>query len=963
MIKNKYSSIIGIFFTVQIFCFANTNDINPLDVHVYKLKNGLTVYLNEDHNTTSVFGAVAVRGGGKRDPKDATGIAHYLEHLLFKGTDKLGTTNYELEKMYLDSIEIKYDELSNTDDESKRLNIQKSINDLSIKATEYAIPNEFNRIVEGMGGSWINAFTSDDAIVYLNKFPGNQIEKWLEVYSHRFINPVFRLFQSELETVYEEKNRSMDSPFGQAFEFYWENFYKNHPYGQQTVLGSIEHLKNPSLSKMKEYFNTYYVANNMALILTGDIYTDEIIPLIEEKFGKWEMGALQPQISANESEFNGRELISANMTPIKVGSIGFRTVPANHSDELLIDLSIAILTNQSRTGLIDKLVVEGRLQDAGIFNMSQVDLGGANFFFFPLNENQSLEDAENLVGDKIEKLKGGDFDTSLFNAVKLTMMRQHEENIESMERRLFNLINVYINRSTWEDLMNVPNRLEKISKDDVVNIANKYFGDNCLVFYSNEGSVEKDKLNKPEFEPVVPQNSEAVSSFAKEVEDIPEGELNLRFIEFDKDVVYSKIRDKAHLYDTNNPINNIFNLRLRFGIGTLEDPKLQQTAELLNLLGTENYTFNEFKSALQKIGTEISFYSEDDYFNITIKGFDKNLSESLNYLNEFIKNVKNDDSKINILVDSAISERKIENETPSTIGRAVRNFSTYGEQSYYLRRLSVKDIENSSSDDYIKSFYNAIQYEVDILYTGRNHSDDVVDMLNNTLEHCNLSLDSKSPIDLEVKELDEDTIYLVNEEDALQSQIYFSIVGDIINDENRSQSKAYNKYFSGGMSSIVFQEIREFRSLAYAVGANYSPPWRNGNKGHFRGYVGCQADKSLEAISVFKDITMNMPEKPERMDQVRSGLIKSINSERPNFRRFPVKVSNWIKMGYTDDPRKMQVDYLEHMLFNEIVEFQESHISGRPMVISILTDKTRINMEELEKYGNIIFLNKSDVLN
>jgi len=259
---------------------------DPLKVHTYKLSNGLTVYLNEDHNTTSVFGAVVVNGGGKRDPKDATGIAHYLEHLLFKGTEKMGTTNYLQEKVYLDSIEIKYDNLANAVNENEKNKIQTDINRLSIKASEYAIPNEFDRLIEQMGGSWINAFTSNDAIVYLNKFPGNQMEKWLEVYSHRFINPVFRLFQSELETVYEEKNRSMDSPFNQTFELYNKHFFKNHPYGQQTILGSVEHLKNPSLSKMKEYFHTYYVANNMALILTGDIYIDEIIPLIEEKFGK-----------------------------------------------------------------------------------------------------------------------------------------------------------------------------------------------------------------------------------------------------------------------------------------------------------------------------------------------------------------------------------------------------------------------------------------------------------------------------------------------------------------------------------------------------------------------------------------------------------------------------------------------------------------------------------------------------
>ena len=377
------SKSILLFILILASFVIGAGEYNPLEVHTYTLDNGLTVYLNEDHNTTSVFGAVAIRGGGKRDPQDATGIAHYLEHLLFKGTDEMGTVNYEKEKVFLDSIQVKYDELGATTDETKRLVIQGEINRLSVKAGEFAIPNEFDRLLEGMGGAWINAFTSNDAIVYLNKFPGNQIGKWLEVYSHRFMNPVFRLFQSELETVYEEKNRAMDNMFRNLFATYLKYFFKEHPYGQQTVLGSVEHLKNPSLTKMREYYDTYYVANNMALILTGDIYPDEILPLIEEKFGIWKSGEIPAPIDIMEQSFDGREKISRRMTPIKIGFMGYRTVPIGHDDEGALALSLQLLTNESKTGLIDELVVERKIMEAGAFNMDFVDMGAANFYFLP----------------------------------------------------------------------------------------------------------------------------------------------------------------------------------------------------------------------------------------------------------------------------------------------------------------------------------------------------------------------------------------------------------------------------------------------------------------------------------------------------------------------------------------------------------------------------------------------------
>ena len=276
-----------IYLTVLTLLFGKSD---PLDVEVYTLENGLTVLLNEDHNETSVFGAVLVKGGGKRDPQDATGIAHYLEHMLFKGTSDIGTIDHDTEKIYLDSIDVLYDQLANTTAEQERLNIQKAINRISIKAADYAIPNEFDKLIEGIGGTGLNAGTNSDGIFYFNQFPGNQIDKWLEIYSHRFMDPVFRLFQSELETVYEEKNRAMDNPYRKFIETFNYHFFKKHPYGQQTVIGSVEHLKNPSLTKMMEYYERYYIANNMYLILSGDIYPDEIRATIAEKFGRLERG-------------------------------------------------------------------------------------------------------------------------------------------------------------------------------------------------------------------------------------------------------------------------------------------------------------------------------------------------------------------------------------------------------------------------------------------------------------------------------------------------------------------------------------------------------------------------------------------------------------------------------------------------------------------------------------------------
>ena len=219
-----------------------------------------------------------------------------------------------------------------------------------------------------MGGTGINAFTSNEIIAYHNSFPGNQIDKWMEVYSHRFVNPVFRMFQSELETVYEEKNMYADDSFGTMFEFFMKNFYKKHPSGQQSVIGSVEHLKNPSLTKMTEYYNTYYVANNMALILSGDFDIKTVEPMIEEKFGNWRTGEIPAFPEIKENPFNGREQIKVRMTPIKAAILGFRTFPKGHEDEVIFDVMSEVASNSAGTGLFDKLRDDNKIMLAALMN-------------------------------------------------------------------------------------------------------------------------------------------------------------------------------------------------------------------------------------------------------------------------------------------------------------------------------------------------------------------------------------------------------------------------------------------------------------------------------------------------------------------------------------------------------------------------------------------------------------------
>ena len=258
---------------------------DPLETRIYTLNNGLKVYMSVNEETPRVKANIVVKVGGKNDPSETTGLAHYFEHLMFKGTERFGTSDYAAEKPLLDQIEALFEVYRTTTDEAERAALYHKIDSISYLASDYFIPNEYDKLMSFIGSEATNAFTSTDMTVYVEDIPSNQIENWAKIQADRFSNAVIRGFHTELETVDEEKNMSLTRDFEKALETIDGILFPDHPYGTQTVLGTQEHLKNPSIINIKNYYKKYYVPNNMAICVSGDFDPDEMVAIIEKYFG------------------------------------------------------------------------------------------------------------------------------------------------------------------------------------------------------------------------------------------------------------------------------------------------------------------------------------------------------------------------------------------------------------------------------------------------------------------------------------------------------------------------------------------------------------------------------------------------------------------------------------------------------------------------------------------------------
>lgn len=955
----KTIKLLFLFLSLTMISWAQHNPY--LTVKKIKLDNGLTVWLNEDHSQAEVFGAVIVKAGGKNDPADATGIAHYFEHIMFKGTDKIGTTDWETEKVYLDSISTLYDQLYLTKDEIERKEIHRHINQLSIKAANYAIPNEVDIILQSIGGTGLNAYTAEEQTVYFNMFPSNQIEKWLEIYAERFRNPVFRLFQTELETVYEEKNMYADSPFSVLFETFMKSFYKHHPYGQQTIIGTTEHLKNPRLSKMREFFETYYVANNMALILSGNFDSEKIMPIVQEKYGKWPQKEIPKYPKFEEKPFQGREELNLKLTPIALGIIGYRTVPNNHPDELALQMCSGILSNDGETGFLNKLTNDNKMLMAQAQPIPYNDHGAMIVLFAPKIVGQILKSAENLILEQIEELKKGNFSDELLDGIKLNYRKNIERQLESSRGRSMLMIQAFTQGKSWEEMLKLPEEIDKITKNDIVRVANQYFTQNYLIVNSKMGFPKKDKIQKPDWDPVVPLNTEKKSEYAKFINNIPEVELKPKFIDFKKDISISNLRQGSEYYHTPNPYNSIFSLTLTYKAGSSKNKKYEYAATYMNYIGTTTKNLQQLKSEFQTLGASLNIWATDNYTYIKIEGFDSKLEETLKLLAELIDKPKADEKPLKKLVEENKAEYKSITGDPESIGDALSEFAKYKNKSEHIDKLSAKEVKKLKAEELIDLFKEIIRHESEIHYVGSLFEKDVKHLITN---HIPMAM---TPIkghyeELEIESYPQPIVYIYNNSKSIQSKIYLLSEGETATTKDRALIRGFNEYFGAGMSSIVFQEIREFKSLGYAAYAYYQTPLLSNQKGHLSSFLGTQNDKVIEGTEAMYLLIQNMPLKPERMEVIRRSLAQSIHTQNPNFRNISSTVSRWRLMGYEKDPREEQMKIFEQMSFDDITKTYSKFIKNKPIIITISGDFKIIDRKLLEKYGEIRELKIKDFI-
>ena len=960
---------------ILVACGAIAIQAEGLDVRELKLSNGLTVWLNEDHSQPKVYGALVVKAGAKDCPN--TGIAHYLEHLLFKGTQKIGTVDYDAEKVWLDSIAMKYNELSQTNamvNEDKRLAIQRDISRLSQRAADYAIPNEFDRLIAKYGGSALNASTSYDVTEYHNTFAPQFLEQWCELNSERMLNPVFRLFQGELETVYEEKNRAADNITTAAVEKVMEAAFKGHPY-QYPIIGSTENLKNPRLSDMEAFFRKYYVAGNMGLMLSGDFSAADILPLLERTFGRLPKGEAPKSSSLSSSSlspFNGETLdIKLNIPLVKAVGLLVRGPLSIDKDYRALQLAMRLLTNDNETGMLDSLRTAHEVMFALSENFALNEAGAVGLLVIPKIPFGSKKKAERLCWQQIERVKAGDFSDAKLTDLKQVMLRNIEDELETITSRATLMGEVFSQGRTWNDYLNEVEAIKTITKADVVAAANRYLlTDHYLRGVKRFGSYPKDKVSQPGYKPVVPKHAREQSAYAREFEKLPVAERSPRLIDLQHDAVITPLTEHVTLYHVANPVNDLFSLSLKWQKGERDEPRLALVEPYLTELGTDSLTKHQLGEAWQQLGTTLETTLSDTYLMVTITGFERNLLPSLRLLSHFLTRLKPDEKATKELADEYKMQYKQLGRTNASVRQMVLEKLLKGERSTYLKHPTVAEAKKLTGEEMLQLFYDVLKYDCSILYSGTRTSQDVAihcqSFISSFSHSLNFSVLTPPDNAIRLQEYNEPLVFVYDMPDSRQTLIgTFCSIKPSLTDKEEAQLRLWSQNVGGGMSSLLFQEIREFRAMAYSADGQHVIPNRARHRDHPSGFLtslGTQADKTMQALAVLDSLMKQMTVGEQAVATAKQEILNNINNSYPTFRQRANYVSTYRMNGYKEDPRASASRIVPTLTVDDVNDFYRTNIQQHPHVYYVIGNKKQLDMQQLSRYGRIVMLKKEDIM-
>lgn len=934
-----------------------TVDGDPMQTRIYTLDNGLKVYLSVNKEKPRIQTFIAVRTGSKNDPSETTGLAHYLEHLMFKGTRQFGTNNPDAEAPFLNDIQARYEEYRHITDPALRKQKYHEIDSVSQIAAQYFIPNEYDKLMATIGAQGTNAYTSNDVTCYTENIPSNEIENWAKIQADRFQNMVIRGFHTELEAVYEEYNIGIAKDTRKLYGALLAKLFPTHPYGTQTTIGTQNHLKNPSITNIKNYFNKWYVPNNCAICMSGDLDMDKTINIIKKYFSTW-----KPGTDVSQPVFPKQPAFTTPQDSTVIGQeaetlwMGWRAEKAASLQNDTLDIISDMLSN-GKAGLLDLNLNQAmQLLESWSGTMTMHDHSILILAGTP-KEGQSLDEVRQLLLGEIENIKKGNFSDDLLPSIINNKKLNYYESLDDNRQRADRYVDAFINDIEWKDAVTQIARQEKISKKDIMDFANRFFNDGYAIVYKKQGidSTLK-KIDKPAITPI-PTNRDMVSQFVKDIQNTEVEPIQPRFLDFNKDLVITRTSKNAKkglpLLYKQNTTDGLFDLAFRYEFGHEDDNRYDVAASYIDYLGTDKLSATELKQQFYKLACDHSIAIGSDAITFRLSGLSENMPAALALWEDLIRNAKVDKEAYKQYVDLILKSREDAKKDQGACFDYLYNYGVYGPHNSHRDDMTEQQLRSADPQALLDLLKNISNYEHTLLYYGPLTVKELSEIVTKHHKTAKKLANVPEGEPYTEQQTPKDEILLAPYDAKNIYMRMYHNEGQPFDTECASTIALFNEYFGTGMNGIVFQELREARGLAYNAYAVYYRPRLKDHPETYMTHIITQNDKMMDCIRQFHSILDTIPQSEAAFKIAKESALKSLASQRTT--KFGV-INAYLaykRLGIDYDLSERIYNGIPSLTLQDIIKFEQDNMARKPYRYMILGDEKELDIQSLEKIAPI----------
>ncbi len=906
---------------------------DPLGVRHAVLSNGLTILLSPNPEQPRVFCRVVVRAGAAQEPRETTGLAHYLEHMLAnKGTRRLGTVDFEAEKSTLERIRALYDELSASDDAGRQA-LYEAITEASAQAAPFAVPNELKQLHGRLGSRQLNAYTSHDQTSYVVDIPSGRLQAWAMLEADRFANPVFRSFQTEVETVREEKKRSLDNASRQTFWAFMSELWGEHPYGS-TVLGRPDHLLRPSMSAMRAFFETWYVPNNMAVVLSGDLDPEATLELLESHLGGLERRPLPEPFTPVPPEPSVEQRVHYVHRGQPEVRLGWRTVGARHEDRLALELLDRVLQNDG-TGLLDRLGQAEKLRSCGCWHRSMRQ-GGYLCIWGRPRAGQTVAEVEALLVEAVETIRRGDIDSQVLAGILRNLEVDELAALETNQGRADTIAEAWLRGdepgSTWDEIA----ELHRLTVDDVTRVAQRYLGPVRVVVSRSDGEPELPPLAAPPL-PALPAGAGAHSRFFGEVLEAPAQAPSILVLQ--EGVNWQSVDGPGlRVVRGPNPHVDIQRIVMRWPVGWQRTRGLGSAMRLWDRSGAGQIGRAEFEERLYELAASVALTPGRWTTDVALSAPVETALQAVALIRQRLVDPTIEEADAQRYVDDLMLRRQQSRSGRDHSVQALAAFASRGEDSVFLRRLQEDELRDVAHRGPVGWSAELTRKELVVLSTGPIGAQE----LSEDFVGERAALEQPGPLDF-VRPTADRVLFLHHP--SVQAQVTLYAPQGGYTPDDYGPRRLYAEVL-GGSAGLVFQEVREKRGMAYSARGGLTPGWRAGDANLAWMQAGTQADKAADVAALLLRLLREFPADAARLERVRASSIARRRTDRVGFRAVPATVEDWLGKGITSDPVHWQLEQLAATP-NEAVRAYANAVAAVPLTIAVVGDRDQVDLAAL----------------